>query len=183
MTYYEILEIEAHANDIEIKKAFRRLAMKYHPDVSKEPEAETRFKILYIAYEILSDPYKRSLYDELQLRKQDEQESEPEFNEMRNRAYSQAGRYSGMRYREFEDTMLSRISFHANQTLAFVFCFLLLCVGMISLGLGFYFLTGKYFNGAIVLGIGSLFVGGIILFYAVKGLIGVFNTWQGNYEE
>ena len=179
MTYYQILEIDASANAVEIKKAFRRLAMKYHPDISNEEEAETRFKIIYIAYDILSDPHKRKLYDEFQLHKHIEEESEPVINEWRRKAYSQAGRYSRMQYREFDDSMLSKITFHTHQGVAFLFCFALLCVGIITLGIGFMFINGKYFNGAYVLGTGSFVTGVLFLFYGAKGLIGVFSTWQG----
>ena len=179
MTYYQILEIEVDANAADIKKAFRRLAMKYHPDISTEHEAETRFKIIYIAYEILSDPYKRKLYDEFQLHKHTEPDPEPVINEWQRKAYSQAGRYSRMHYKEFDDTMLSKLTFHTHQGVAFLFCFALLCVGMVTLGLGFKFVNGKYFNGAYVLGTGSFIAGTFFLFYSVKGLIGVFNSWQG----
>ncbi|MAT42013.1 MAG: molecular chaperone DnaJ [Anaerolineaceae bacterium] len=61
--YYEILGISRNASSEEIKNSFRQLARKYHPDVSKEPDAEDRFKELNEAYAILSDPDKRSKYD------------------------------------------------------------------------------------------------------------------------
>lgn len=63
--YYATLEVERTASDDEIKKAYRRLARKYHPDVSKEPKAEERFKEIGEAYETLKDPQKRRAYDQL----------------------------------------------------------------------------------------------------------------------
>ncbi|MCD9028681.1 DnaJ domain-containing protein [Luteimonas sp. BDR2-5] len=66
--YYEILGVEPNAGDAEIKTAYRRLARKYHPDVSKEEGAEERFKAVNEAYEALRDPQKRSAYDELRTR-------------------------------------------------------------------------------------------------------------------
>ena len=63
--YYKILEVARGANDAEIKKAYRQLARKYHPDVSKEPNAEQKFKEVGEAYEVLKDPEKRQAYDQL----------------------------------------------------------------------------------------------------------------------
>ena len=61
--YYEVLGIQRNASKDEIKKAFRNLARQYHPDVSQEEDAETKFKEINEAYEVLSDEDKRSRYD------------------------------------------------------------------------------------------------------------------------
>ena len=63
--YYKILDVERNASQSDIKKAYRRLARKYHPDVSKEPDAEERFKEIGEAYAVLKDPEKRVAYDQL----------------------------------------------------------------------------------------------------------------------
>ncbi len=60
---YETLEITESATEAEIKKAYRKLARKYHPDVNKEPTAEDKFKEINAAYEILSDKQKKAQYD------------------------------------------------------------------------------------------------------------------------
>ncbi|MCY1273792.1 Curved DNA-binding protein [compost metagenome] len=63
--YYAVLGVEADADDKTIKTAYRRLARKYHPDVSQEAGAEDRFKEVAEAYEVLGDAQKRAEYDEL----------------------------------------------------------------------------------------------------------------------
>ena len=60
---YAILGIEKNASEDEIKKAYRKLAKKYHPDVNKTKEAEEKYKQINDAYSILSDPKKRQNYD------------------------------------------------------------------------------------------------------------------------
>lgn len=61
--YYSILGVSKNASDDEIKKNFRKLAAKYHPDVCKEPDAEEKFKDINEAYSVLSDKEKRQMYD------------------------------------------------------------------------------------------------------------------------
>jgi curved DNA-binding protein len=63
--YYQTLGVTRGASAEEIKRAYRKLARKYHPDVSKEKDAEARFKEVKEAYEVLKDPDKRATYDQL----------------------------------------------------------------------------------------------------------------------
>jgi len=63
--YYSIMGIDKDATQDELKRTYRKLARKYHPDVSKEPDAEQKFKELGEAYEVLKDPEKRAAYDQL----------------------------------------------------------------------------------------------------------------------
>jgi curved DNA-binding protein len=63
--YYDTLGVARDATQDDIKRAYRKLARKYHPDVSREPDAEDRFKEVSEAYEVLKDPEKRVAYDEL----------------------------------------------------------------------------------------------------------------------
>lgn len=63
--YYHILGVSRNATAEEVKKAFRRLARKYHPDISKEPDAELRMQEINEANTVLSDPEKRAAYDQL----------------------------------------------------------------------------------------------------------------------
>jgi DnaJ-class molecular chaperone len=63
--YYEVMGVPRGATQDEIKRSYRKLARKFHPDVSKEKDAEDRFKELQEAYEVLKDPEKRAAYDQL----------------------------------------------------------------------------------------------------------------------
>ncbi len=63
--YYKIMGVNRDASQDEIKRAYRKLARKYHPDVSKEADAEAKFKEVGEAYEVLKDPEKRAAYDQL----------------------------------------------------------------------------------------------------------------------
>ena len=62
--YYEVLGLKKGASDDEIKRAYRQMAKKYHPDINKEPGAEEKFKEINEAYEVLSDPNKKARYDQ-----------------------------------------------------------------------------------------------------------------------
>jgi len=63
--YYKVMGVARDATEAQIKQAYRKLARKYHPDVSKEKDAEARFKELGEAYEVLKSPEKRAAYDQL----------------------------------------------------------------------------------------------------------------------
>ena len=75
--YYKILGVARDATQDDIKKAYRKLARKYHPDVSKEADAEDHFKEMQEAYEVLKDPEKRAAYDRLGARWQEGEEFRP----------------------------------------------------------------------------------------------------------
>lgn len=75
--YYKTMGVSREATQDEIKRAYRKLARKYHPDVSKEKDAEKRFKEVGEAYEVLKDPEKRAAYDQLGMNWKAGQEFKP----------------------------------------------------------------------------------------------------------
>ena len=95
--YYEVLGVSKTANDDEIKSAFRKLAKKYHPDVSKEPDAAEKFKEAQEAYAVLSDSSKRKQYDQFG------------HAAFQNNAGGGYGNYGGFSNFDFEDMDFSDI--------------------------------------------------------------------------
>ncbi len=95
--YYEALGVESGAGEAEIKTAYRRLARKYHPDVSKEAGAEERFKSINEAYEVLRDKEKRVAYDQLRAqgyRPGEDFRPPPDFGQGAGQGFGQGG-YGG----------------------------------------------------------------------------------------
>jgi curved DNA-binding protein len=78
--YYKIMGLKRDASQEGIKRAHRKLARKYHPDISKEPDAEAKFKEAGEAYEVLKDPQKRAAYDRIDPNVQTNQEFHPPPN-------------------------------------------------------------------------------------------------------
>lgn len=189
MTYYEILNITASADENEVKRAFRKLAMKYHPDVNTSPDASDRFKLVYIAYEILSDSYKRKMYDELlESKKQNAGYSNYGYSYQGSQAqnvadwdrtaHQRARAYSEMQYKDFKETLLDKISFQVNQALAFILFFALLSGGMVAIGFGWIEFNSQV-NGAKSLGILAFIFGGTMTYFAMTALYNIIKIWRG----
>ncbi|MBA3058828.1 MAG: DnaJ domain-containing protein [Gammaproteobacteria bacterium] len=108
--YYKTMGVERGATQDEIKRAHRTLARKYHPDVSKEPNAEARFKEIGEAYEVLKDPEKRAAYDQLGANWKGGQEFRPppDWNAGFETRGGGFGAGEGGDYSDFFETLFSR---------------------------------------------------------------------------
>jgi len=108
--YYATLGVDRSASPEDIKRAYRKLARKYHPDVSKEADAEARFKEVSEAYEALSDPEKRAAYDEVGRRYRRGQEFQPPPGWDSGYEYSGRGfgPEEGMDFSDFFESLFGR---------------------------------------------------------------------------
>src|SRR2546421_4125134 len=105
--YYQTIGVARTATEKEIKSAYRRLARQYHPDVNKDSKATERFKLINEAYEVLSDPKKRSKYDQLGA-DWERIEREQEFaRQYQSQAGSQAGAAGFGDFSDFFNTFFS----------------------------------------------------------------------------
>jgi len=105
--YYQTLGVARSASEKEIKSAYRKLARQYHPDVNKDSKATERFKLINEAYEVLSDPKKRSKYDQLGA-DWERIEREQEFaRQYQSQAGSQAGAAGYGDFSDFFNTFFS----------------------------------------------------------------------------
>jgi len=114
--YYKIMGLSRDSTQDEVKRAYRKLARKYHPDVSKERDAEAKFKELGEAYEVLKDPQKRAAYDKLGSSWKAGEEFRPPPNwdegfEFKGGGYTDtdAGAFS-----DFFEQLFGRAGFHAG---------------------------------------------------------------------
>lgn len=103
--YYQILGVERSASAEEIKRAYRKLARKYHPDVSRETNTEERFKELGEAYEVLRDPEKRSAYDRLGAGWHAGEDFSPPPDWAAGNFHFRSGGFSGSQFSDFFETL------------------------------------------------------------------------------
>ena len=112
--YYEILGVARGASQDDIKRAYRRLARKYHPDVSKEANAEARFKEVGEAYEVLKDPEKRKAYDRFGKDWKHGQEFRPPPGWERQFNFGGGGFSGGSGFSDFFETLFGQSGFQGG---------------------------------------------------------------------
>lgn len=180
MNFYQILEIDKRATEDEIRSAFRRLARIYHPDINDDPEAPDRFRLVYMAYDILHDRRKRALYDELQVMKEAESRfsHDADIRAWQRHAARSADTYAEMSYEQFDDTFLSKLGFHSSQIFAFTMFFLILCIGCIGIMVGTHYALNESFNGHLLFGILIWAFGLGFAYVAAKAIWEIFQTWR-----
>ncbi len=165
--YYDLLGVSVEATTQEIRLAFRKLAMQYHPDVNPVPEARELFQQVYIAYDILQDPDRRRSYD---LHERDrvhrvhesvfvptdhrkygthrpppsQNASTDFFERARQQAAQEAYRMSKMDYRQFEGSFAVKFR---NRFIVLLMTFLMLVLGFSCIGLSYDYVTVQDFNG------------------------------------
>ncbi len=114
--YYKIMGLERDASQDEIKRTYRKLARKYHPDVSKEPDAEAKFKDIVEAYEVLKDPAKREAYNRLDPHMASRQDFQPPpdwdtFFQFRGDGFSDV---SGRGFSDFFETLFGHSAYQSQ---------------------------------------------------------------------
>ncbi len=113
--YYDTMGVARDATQDEIKRAYRKLARKFHPDVSKEADADTRFKELGEAYEVLKDPEKRAAYDQLGANWQQGQDFRPPPDWDAGFEYSGGfGGADSAQFSDFFESIFGRAGGHAR---------------------------------------------------------------------
>ena len=113
--YYETLGVARGASQDDIKRAYRRLARKFHPDVSKEADAESRFKEVGEAYEVLKDPEKRTAYDRFGKNWKHGQEFRPPPGWERQFNFGGDGFAGGSGFSDFFETLFGQGGFHGQR--------------------------------------------------------------------
>ncbi len=185
VNFYDLLGIDRKADKSEVKKAYRELAKKYHPDVNDDPKAENIFNNIKSAYEILSDPYKRSIYDYLLSRReqplkesqfQRRKQSNPYRQRPKEAYHDQSRELNSFSKGEY-------VQFHLKQVISLGILVSLFIAGFLLLGVGVRFLFLKDFNGSMVAGYFTIAAGLGLTYGTIKGIKVLVTLWQHGIAE
>ncbi len=182
VNFYELLGIDRQATEAEVKKAYRNLVKQYHPDLSSKPDTAKSFQLIQTAYEVLSDPHKRAIYDQLLHRRE----------QGLHQSRAQESIYTGAQQGEYayyttahESTQLSlaeKVQFHLKQAVGAGILSVLAVVSIGLTGLGMVFLFVKDFNGAMVAGYVTTAAGVGLLVNVVKAFRVIGRIWTNWFQ-
>lgn len=172
--YYKTLELYQNATIVDIKKAYRKLAFKYHPDYNKSENANSIFREITEAYEILKDFEKRKVYDDFLLNKNSKQ-TEEKMDSWQRQAKEKATEYSEMNYDTFKTNIIKELTLVARHSGNFG-CLIFIIFGFV---ISFYVLIKSLIEKD------ENMVGGMILnivFYTIL-IIWLYPKFTQNYKD
>jgi curved DNA-binding protein CbpA len=170
--YYSILKINRYATATDIKKSYRTLAMEWHPDRNNSKEAHEMFISINEAYEMLSDPYRRTEYDRMFF---NSEVVTTEFSNWQNQAKEKAHQYADMDFEKFRTKILDEIILVAKHSPG-LGCLAFILFGAV-LGLGFIIKYSIEGDGDMVLiGVINLIFYGLLSIWA-------YPRFAGQYKE
>lgn len=171
MNYYDILGVTTNADEREIKSAFRRLAKQYHPDISTAPRAQDHFRLVHMAYEVLSDPQKRTLYDNLQRLKTYAREAEMHRAQAYRRQYRPAPQ---------PQRQLSPLSRHSQHLFSFVTFLSVIVAGGFLLLSGCETINNEHYLDRDWLSMLAIFFGLMLVVNGIVILFKIIKIWTGS---
>ena len=182
VNFYELLGIDRQATEAEVKKAYRNLVKQYHPDVSNKPDTAKSFQLIQTAYEVLSDPQKRAIYDQLLHRREQGvhqgRSEERTRTGPRRRAYT----YYTTAHEPIQLSRAEKVQFHLKQAVGAGILSILAIVSIGLTGLGMVFLFVKDFNGAMVAGYVTIAAGIGLLVNVVKAFKVIGRIWADWFQ-
>lgn len=190
VNFYELLGIDRQATEAEVRRAYRNLVKQYHPDVSNKPDTVKSFQLIQTAYEVLSDPQKRAIYDKLLYRREqglDAHRTGTTFTRSRESYYDPNPRrrayhaYTTARETETE-SRFEQLQFHAKQLVGVLIVTALFAVGLSLTGFGVLCLFVRDFNGAMVLGYVSTGAGAGLMVSVVKAFRVIATIWRNWFQ-
>lgn len=183
--FYQLLGIDRKASASEVKKAYRELAKKYHPDINHDPKASNIFQNIQSAYEVLADPRKRKIYDNLldrqekgEFQNQFRKDFETEEERVKQEHAHQKAKEKVKKERYQLNTPAEFLQFNLKQTVGLAITGVVLIAGMLLTGVGINFLFVKDFNGSLVAGYFTCGLGLLLIYKMISAIKTLFHIWE-----